>query len=80
MDSFSNLPLHAPATEGLGSLDRERAGSLADEGGVSAAAIESQEGRSREDRDRIWRFGVVAASLMVLGGLLLWQRPGSPRG
>jgi hypothetical protein len=32
-----------PATEGLGPLDQDRALSLADEGGVSAAGLESQE-------------------------------------
>jgi hypothetical protein len=76
----SNQTLHAPATEGLGSLDRDRAGSLADEGGVSAAAVESQEPRSRGERDRLWRAAAVGASLLVLAGLLFCQRPGSRQG
>jgi len=33
VDSLSNFSGPAPATEGLGSLDRERAGSMADAGG-----------------------------------------------
>jgi uncharacterized protein (TIGR00106 family) len=33
----------SPATTGLSAFDRDRAGSLADEGGASAAAIESQD-------------------------------------
>jgi hypothetical protein len=36
-------PAQPPATSGLNDLDRERASSVADEGGVSAATIESQE-------------------------------------
>ena len=36
-----DLTLCAPATQGLGALDRDRA-SLADEGGVSAAAVEAR--------------------------------------
>jgi len=33
----------APATSGLSEFDRERAASLADEGGASAASVESQD-------------------------------------
>jgi general stress protein YciG len=33
----------APATSGLSALDRERAASVADEGGASAANLESQD-------------------------------------
>ena len=80
MTPISNTPDHAPATEGLGRLDRERAGSLADEGGVSAAAVESQADPRREEKDRIWRLAAVAASLIALGSLLFWQRPRSSRG
>ncbi len=74
MDSASR-PVHAAGTEGLGALDRDRAGSLADEGGVSAAAVETQEPGGGE-RERAWRVGAIAASLIILGGLLYWQRLG----
>lgn len=33
---------NAPRTEGLAPFDRERAASVADEGGTSAAAVETQ--------------------------------------
>jgi hypothetical protein len=75
MDSASG-PVHAPGTEGLGALDRDRAGSVADEGGVSAAAVESQEPAGTGEREHVWRLGAVAASLGILGGLLYWQRRG----
>jgi hypothetical protein len=75
MESAFKL-VHARGTEGLGALDRDRAGSLADEGGVSAAAVEAQEPDGPGDRDRPWRVGAVAAILIILGGLLYWQRPG----
>ena len=39
----TKTPPIAPATSGLTPLDRDRAGSLADEGGASAASIESQD-------------------------------------
>jgi hypothetical protein len=35
-------PAHAPRTEGLTPLDRDRAASIADEGGASAATIETE--------------------------------------
>lgn len=37
--------LRTPKTEGLTPLDRERSASIADEGGASAAAVETQEPR-----------------------------------
>jgi hypothetical protein len=37
-----DMPPSAPATQGLSAFDRDRAGSLADEGGVSAAAVEAR--------------------------------------
>lgn len=40
----SRIQLPAPATDGLSAVDRDRAGSLADEGGTSAAALESHGG------------------------------------
>lgn len=42
-DSDSQKPIPPPATEGLGVLDRDRAGSVADEGGASAATVEAEE-------------------------------------
>jgi hypothetical protein len=35
-------PANPPRTEGLGTLDRDRASSVADEGGTSAATVEAQ--------------------------------------
>ncbi len=43
----------APATEGLSPLDTDRAASLADEGGASAAATETQERDHSEGADKI---------------------------
>jgi hypothetical protein len=50
-------PENPPATEGLSPLDRDRATSLADEGGAAAASVEAQrppapvqEGRSHGNR------------------------------
>lgn len=42
-DSNSKKSMPPPATEGLGVLDQDRAGSVADEGGVSAATVEAEE-------------------------------------
>jgi opacity protein-like surface antigen len=39
----------APATEGLDRLDRERASSLADEGGAAGAAVESEDAKPEDD-------------------------------
>jgi len=41
-----------PKTEGLDALDRERAASLADEGGSTAARVEREEGRERANGER----------------------------
>lgn len=49
-------PPTPPATKGLTQLDKERAGSMADEGGAAGAVVEGPEpapsgvGRSRPDR------------------------------
>ena len=37
-----NQPENPPSTEGLSPLDRDRATSLADEGGTAAASVEAQ--------------------------------------
>lgn len=42
-DSNTKKPTPPPATEGLTVLDQDRAGSVADEGGASAATVEAQE-------------------------------------
>jgi hypothetical protein len=42
----------APATKGLDPLDRDRAGSLADEGGAAGARVEGPRG-AREEEDRL---------------------------
>ena len=39
----ADAPPPQPAVEGLTPLDRERAASVADEGGATAAGVESQE-------------------------------------
>jgi hypothetical protein len=41
-DGPESTPRPAPATEGLTRLDRERAASVADEGGASGAAVEAE--------------------------------------
>jgi hypothetical protein len=66
----SDLSLAPPATEGLSALDRDRAGSVADEGGASAAAVEAREDESfadeggrRRPANGAWR----AAALLAAG-------------
>lgn len=76
-----------PATQGLGALDLDRAHSLADEGGVSAAAVEARgdehfvEGRCRERGGKAaWRGAtlLVAGAFGILAGWKLrtaaWAR------
>jgi hypothetical protein len=58
-----------PATEGLGRLDQDRALSLADEGGASAAVLESQEPTAAWDRARAGR----ALAIVALGALAVWS-------
>jgi hypothetical protein len=78
-------PLAAPETEGLNALDRDRAASLADEGGASASALEAQDlelpidarragdgfGRPREG----WRRSMAwpAAALFAAGAVVAWN-------
>jgi MYXO-CTERM domain-containing protein len=59
-------PAPAPATAGLTDLDRQRAASLADEGGASGAALERQEpapvpGR----RSKPWGLAAFAVGLFA---------------
>jgi hypothetical protein len=69
--------LPAPATEGLSALDRDRAGTLADEGGVTAAALEGRrsaddgEGDSRAS-NRTWRAAALLAG-GTIGVLAAWS-------
>jgi hypothetical protein len=58
-----------PATDGLGRLDQARALSVADEGGVSAAGLESME------RADAWSRGTAARalSILALAALALWS-------
>jgi len=61
----------APETEGSRRLDRERAASVADEGGVSAARLEARDFAPDEpaaDDDRMR----LLAALIVLGALVVW--------
>jgi hypothetical protein len=77
-------PLAAPGTEGLSEFDRDRAGTLADEGGASAATVESTrtlddhfgEGPSSNGR---WRTAalVAGASLAVLAVWTALRRLGA---
>jgi hypothetical protein len=61
---------------GLGRLDRERAESLADEGGASAIALEAREERGRDGIQwpRLWPwaagivFGFAVAAMMARRG------------
>jgi hypothetical protein len=46
----SRKPKPAPHTEGLTPLDQDRAASVADEGGASGAAVESQDGETSSPR------------------------------
>jgi uncharacterized protein (TIGR00106 family) len=57
-----------PATSGLTSLDRDRAGSLADEGGASAASVESQDkvARTRTEARSGDSHGTLLFELSVL--------------
>jgi hypothetical protein len=45
-------PAPAPATKGLDAHDRDRAGSLADEGGAAGAQVEGPRGEREEDSAR----------------------------
>jgi hypothetical protein len=58
-----------PATDGLGRLDQDRALSLADEGGVSAAGLERQE--AADD----WSPGQAARALAIcaLAVVAIWS-------
>jgi hypothetical protein len=60
-----------PETEGSSRLDRERAASVADEGGVSAARLEARGFAPDEPADDDTRMRLVAA-LLVLGALVVW--------
>ena len=51
-DSSKTKPVPLPATEGLTPLDQDRAGSVADEGGSSAATVEAQESPAEGARER----------------------------
>ena len=65
----SDLPLAAPATEGLSALDRDRAGSLADEGGASAAVVEARDDASfADDRRRRAANGPWRAAALLAAG------------
>lgn len=51
-DANTKKPIPPPATEGLTPLDQDRAGSVADEGGSSAATVEAQESPAEGARER----------------------------
>lgn len=68
-----SAPRAAPATEGLGALDRDRAASVADEGGATAAALETQDieeavGTTPAEK-RTWR----TVTLETVGAPKAWR-------
>jgi len=69
--SSSSSPA-APRTDGLDALDRDRAASLADEGGAAGARIQGEEGGD-EPPPRLVPFlvGLVAAAGLA-AAMLLW--------
>jgi hypothetical protein len=79
-----DLTLCVPATQGLGVLDRDRAGSLADEGGVSAAALEARSDELLADGARpgrsqaSWRSATLlaAGAFAILVGWRIVRRRG----
>jgi uncharacterized protein (TIGR00106 family) len=52
-------PSPAPGTEGLNPLDKDRAASLADEGGVSAAATETQEAELSREGSMLFELSIT---------------------
>ena len=72
----SKDPLPAPATDGLNALDRDRASSVADEGGVSASALDAREDDRPSDLDTRERVRVAvwpAAVLAAVGVIAAWN-------
>jgi hypothetical protein len=70
--------------DGLSRLDRDRAASLADEGGASAVAFEAQDPDSIRGTRLAWPRPVlwaVGTGLGLLAGAVLlfrWRRPNAP--
>lgn len=62
----------APCVDGLGALDRERAASLADEGGVAAAAVEGQENQLRVARRRLDEGSWRTTAVVAIGTAVAW--------
>lgn len=60
-------PAPAPETEGLDALDRDRAASLADEGGAAGAIVESQESQESQPQRAV---NPIAVALTVTAGVL----------
>jgi hypothetical protein len=60
-----------PRTEGLDALDRDRAASLADEGGSAAATVEGDElaPGARTSARAIWRVACVGLAAAIVFGL-----------
>jgi uncharacterized protein (TIGR00106 family) len=52
-------PSPAPGTEGLNPLDKDRAASLADEGGVSAATAEAQEAELSRGASMLFELSIM---------------------
>lgn len=78
-----DLTRSAPATQGLGPLDRDRAGSLADEGGVSAATVEARSDEFVADgapgrSQALWRGAklLAAGAFAILAGWRIVRRRG----
>jgi hypothetical protein len=58
-----------PATDGLGPLDRDRALSLADEGGMSASGVESQELQADDERRAARMLAIFTLAVVALWSL-----------
>lgn len=64
-------PAPAPETEGLDALDRDRAASLADEGGAAGAIVESQESQPPQVISPI--AVALTAAAGVLTAIVAWR-------
>ncbi len=68
-------PRPSPKTEGLNNLDRVRAGSLADEGGVAAATVEVEDAarETREKSPRARSAGLRQPATLLEGASMLFE-------
>jgi hypothetical protein len=64
---------HEPARPGLGPLDEDRAQSMADEGGASAATLEGDDSLAGERSDG-WILAALAGAAVALLVVQLFRR------